>query len=130
MSNHNESAKITYTYSAKEQEEFKKIRQKYDTQAENKADRLRRLDAGVKKKATATSLILGIAGTLIYGCGTFLLMRNLSVVLCLWSIVGMALCAVGLIVAVLAYPVYKLVGKKERNRIAPEVLRLADDLIK
>ncbi len=126
----NENAKITYTYSAKEQEEFKKIRRKYDTKTEDKAAKLRRLDASVKKKATVTSLILGITGTLIYGFGTFLLMRNLSVVLCLWSIVGMALCAVGLIVAVLAYPVYKLVGKKERNRIAPEVLRLADDLIK
>lgn len=39
-----------YTYSAKEQQEIKNIRQKYETpqQAEDKMAQLRRLDAAVK----------------------------------------------------------------------------------
>ena len=134
MSNHNESAKITYTYSAKEQEEFKKIRQKYDTQAENKADRLRRLDAGVTRKATAFAYIFGVLGTLLYGFGMSITMTDILAFLgdagITRGILGIALCVIGFAIAALAYPLYRLIVKKEREKIAPEILRLTEELIK
>lgn len=60
--------KFSYTYSAKEQEEINRIRKKYMAE-ENKMEQLRRLDAGVTEKATAVSIIVGIAGALIMGIG-------------------------------------------------------------
>lgn len=42
--------KFTYTYSAAEQEEVKKIRQKYLRPEENKMEQLRKLDESVTKR--------------------------------------------------------------------------------
>ena len=41
---------FTYTYSAREQEEIEKIRQKYLPKAEDKMEQLRALDRNVTKK--------------------------------------------------------------------------------
>ena len=68
----NEDQKNTtfqYTYSAREQEELKRIRNKYLPKEENKMELLRRLDAQVTQKATMYSMIVGIIGTLIFGIG-------------------------------------------------------------
>ena len=48
------------TYATKEQEELKRIRQKYEPQEEDKMDQLRRLDAGVTKKASVIAISIGI----------------------------------------------------------------------
>ena len=71
MENNNENNGFQYTYSAKEQAELKRIRDKYTapTEAEDKMARLRRLDASVTKAAEATALVFGVLGTLILGFG-------------------------------------------------------------
>ena len=58
---------FNYTYSAKEQEEIKRIRKKYTAPAaeEDKMAQLRRLDASVYSKATTVALVVGIIGALI-----------------------------------------------------------------
>ena len=58
-----------YTYSAAQQEEIKKIREKYIPREENKLEQLRRLDRAAGKKGTAFSLTAGIAGCLLFGLG-------------------------------------------------------------
>ena len=60
---------FSYTYSAKQQEEIKKIREKYLPKEADKMARLRRLDQSVTQKGTVISLIAGIIGTLIMGFG-------------------------------------------------------------
>jgi len=45
-------------------------------------------------------------------------------------VIGVLVGVAGMILAALAYPVYNRVLKKERQRIAPEVLRLTDELMK
>ena len=62
-----------YSYSAQEQEEIKKIREKYlpPEERETKMELLRRLDAGVNQKATAWSLVMGILSTLVMGVGPY-----------------------------------------------------------
>lgn len=61
----NQEETFTYTYSAKQQEEIKKIRNKYVDQSEDKMKQLRRLDTSVISKATLYSLIVGIAPQII-----------------------------------------------------------------
>lgn len=135
--NTNDNNTFEYTYSAKDRDEVKKIREKYAPAAEREEsaiERLRRLDAGVTKKATAFSLIVGVIGALILGIGMSLVMTELGDFLglpvSLTLFVGVLIGAVGIVFVALAYPIYQHTVKKERARIAPEILRLTDDLMK
>ena len=81
MDNNNQGKSgFTYTYSAKEQAELKRIRDKYTapTEVEDKMARLRRLDASVTNTAQAVALVFGVIGTLILGFGMSLVMTELA----------------------------------------------------
>lgn len=125
-----------YTYSAKEQAELKKIREKYTTptEAEDKMSRLRRLDASVTQSAQAASLVCGIVGALVLGFGMSVCMSDLGKALGLSMsgslIVGIIIGVIGAIFVSLAYPIYNSVIKKKRKQLAPEILRLTDELMK
>ena len=125
---------FNYTYSAKEQEEIKAIRKKYaaSEEAEDKMTQLRRLDANVYSKASAASLAVGIVGALIMGIGMSLVMTDIGAVLgtVLAMIIGIIIGVVGIFLVCLAYPIYNRTLKKEREKIAPEILRLTDELMK
>lgn len=116
---------FSYTYSAKEQEEIKKIREKYVSKEADKMEQLRRLDAGVTQKGTAISLVVGIIGALILGTGMSMCM--------VWTelfVLGIIVGIVGIVMVSAAYPLYSYVTKKEREKIAPEIIRLTDELMK
>ena len=130
-----EKETFNYTYSAKEQKEIKAIRDKYVAPAEkeDKMAQLRRLDQGVTSKATTVSLVLGILGALIMGCGMSLVMTDLGTVLGIGTmamVLGVVIGVVGIGLVCAAYPVYNRVIKKEREKIAPEIIRLTDELMK
>lgn len=116
---------FSYTYSAKEQEEIKKIREKYVPKEADKMDQLRRLDEGITQKGTAISLVVGIVGALILGTGMSMCM--------VWTelfVLGIIVGVIGIGVVSAAYPLYSYVTKKEREKIAPEIIRLTDELMK
>lgn len=128
---------FTYKYSASEQNEIKRIREKYvaDTTPpeESKLDRLRRLDEGVTKKGTAVSLVVGVISTLILGFGMSLFMSDFGGFLGSSAVamtVGIITGFIGIVGVALAYPIYNFVVKKERERIAPEILKLSEELMK
>lgn len=133
MENSQNKDTFTYTYSAKEQAEVQSIRKKYLPQEESKMERLRRLDRSANKKAQAVSLTVGILGTLVLGLGMSFAMSSLSEVLGAWRdsamLIGILTGLAGLLLVAAAYPAYNRVLKKERERIAPEILRLSEDLI-
>jgi len=134
MEGKNTDTSFKFTYSANEQEEIRKIRQKYMVQEVDKVTRLRKLDAQATSKATIVSLVLGIMGALVMGTGMSLIMTELAGILGMTYmgsiIVGVVCGVVGMILVALAYPVYKKVLKSEREKIAPEVLRLSEELLK
>lgn len=116
---------FSYTYSAKQQEEIKKIREKYLPKEADKMEQLRRLDKSVTEKGTTLSLIIGIVGTLVMGTGMSMCM--------VWTelfIPGIIVGVIGIAGVSLAYPIYSHVTKKEREKIAPEIIRLTDELMK
>jgi len=115
-----------YTYSAKEQAEIKRIRSKYVPKEENKMEQLQRLDASATQKATMYAIIVGVIGALILGAGMSCCMVWTDALL----IPGIVIGVIGMAVLAVAYPLYNRVLKKERERIAPEVLRLTDELMK
>ena len=136
MENNNENKGFQYTYSAREQTELKRIREKYTapTEAEDKMERLRRLDASVTQKAQIVALIFVVIGALILGAGMSLCMSDFAEILGshrdMAMVVGIPIGLVGGILAALAYPMYNLIVKRERKKIAPEIIRLTDELMK
>ncbi len=121
----NDKKKFSYTYSAKEQEELIRIRNKYLPEKDDKMENLRKLDQSVYKKATIYSLISGIVGVLVMGIGMCCTM--------VWEdkmfIPGVIIGLIGIILVSLAYPVYNRILKSERKKIAPEIIRLTDELL-
>lgn len=136
MENNNENNGFQYTYSAKEQAELKRIREKYTpkTNTEDKMTRLRRLDANVTRTATVIALIFGILGALILGFGMSLCMTDIGEMLGPYSnmsmLIGIIVGIVGCVLASLAYPIYNATVKIKRKKIAPEIIRLTDELMK
>ena len=115
-----------YTYSAKEQAEIKRIRSKYIPKEENKMEQLQRLDASATQKATMYAIIVGVIGALILGAGMSCCLVWTNSLL----IPGIVIGVIGMAVLAVAYPLYNRTLKKERERIAPEIIRLTDELMK
>ena len=136
MEQNNQNNSFTYTYSAREQAEVKRIREKYTLKSkeEDKMTRLRRLDAAVTETAQAAALIFGMIGALLLGFGMSLCMTDLAAILG-WHriaalVLGIVIGVVGSVLACLAYPVYRRVESAMRKKHAPEILRLTDELMK
>jgi hypothetical protein len=127
MDNHS----FEYTYSAEQQKEVEEIRKKYLPREEDKMEQLRKLHAIPTQKAQAASLAVGIIGALIMGTGMSLCMTELSGFLGGTAMfIGIPVGIIGIVFVALAYPAYNRVLKKQREKIAPEILRLSDELLK
>lgn len=121
-----ENIAFNYTYSAKQQDEIKKIREKYIYNEEDKMEYLRRLDKSVAKPGMIVSILLGVIGTFALGIGMSLTM--------VWSenlfILGIIVGVFGIILMFLSYPVYRVIIKSRRKKLAPEILQITDELLK
>lgn len=115
-----------YTYSAKQQEEIERIRNKYISKEEDKVEQLRRLDESVTRPGTVAAIIIGVIGTLILGVGMCCTM--------VWAdamfIPGIVIGGVGIAVIIAAYPVYTHITKRQREKIAPQILKLTEELMR
>ena len=121
----------SFTYSAAQQQEVEEIRKKYLPKEEDKMEQLRRLHSIPTRKAQAASLAVGIIGTLILGTGMSLCMTDLAGFLGGTAMfIGIPVGMAGLVLVALAYPLYNRVLKKQRQKIAPQILALTDELMK
>ena len=118
------SENFYYSYSAEKQNEIEAIRRKYlpKEEQEDKLEQLRRLDAGVTTPGLIASMALGIASVLIFGVGMCCFL--------VWSrlILGVLLCVIGILGMLVAPWLYRRLVEKRRQEIAPEILRLTDEL--
>lgn len=125
---------FSYTYSATEQEEIRKIREKYQLKKEDDLSKLRKLDSEVTQKATTSSLGMGIIGTLIMGTGMSFVMTDIGTLFGIQGflsiVIGIVVGMVGVVFIAVAYPVYSTRLKKEREKVASEILRITEELMK
>lgn len=125
---------FNYTYSAEQQQEIETIRKKYMPANEDKMEQLRKMDRNVSNKATMLSIIVGVIGTLIMGAGMSLAMTNIGDSMGMSTtaslVVGIIVGIIGMAILGVAYPIYNYTIKKEREKIAPEIIRLTDELLK
>jgi hypothetical protein len=113
-----------YTYSAKQQEEIRRIREKYVLKEENQMERLRRLDASTTKPGTVIALAVGIVSALVLGVGMCCTM--------VWAdrffVSGIIIGLIGMAGVGSAYPLYQHITRKQREKLAPEIMRLTEEL--
>ena len=121
---------FSFTYSAQQQKEVEEIRKKYLPKEEDKMEQLRKLHAMPTQKAQAASLAVGVVGALIMGTGMSIAMTEIGAALgSLAMVIGILVGIVGMVLVALAYPLYNRVLKKQREKIAPEILRLTEELL-
>ena len=122
---------FSFTYSAQQQKEIEAIRNKYLPKEADKMEQLRKLHAVPTQKAQSASIAIGVIGALIMGTGMSFAMTDLGAVLGGFTMVlGIVVGIIGMVLVALAYPIYNRVLQKQRKIIAPEILRLSDELLK
>ena len=115
---------FTYTYSARQQEEVRRILQKYTPLQEDKMELLRRLDKSAQQPGTIAGIALGVCGTLMLGLGMCCTM--------VWTGVfalGVAVGCTGIAVLALAYPMFLHLTKRRRAQLAPQIEALSRELL-
>lgn len=124
-----EKQSFTYTYSAEQKAEAKRILEQYTPapKAEQPLpplDELHKIDDRIRTKALITSLSLGIVGTLILGGGMSMVMVFTDTLIVPGILVGL----VGMAVAFIAYPVHNRILKREREKNADRIQTLAAEV--
>lgn len=110
-------------------QEAKNIREKYAPEKNKTVDKmttLKKLDESAEKPGKIFSVSVGIISVLILGVGMCCTMLWSQSFFALGIIVGL----IGLVGIAAAYPIYVNVTKKQRARIASQVISLADEIIK
>jgi hypothetical protein len=113
-----------------------KIRAQYMEKDTSELDALRELDARVKRPANVFAYVFGSVSAIIMGTGMSLVMTDIGATVGIASalvpgiVIGIIVGVVGGVVASLAYPVYNATVKAKRKKLAPEIIRLADELMK
>ena len=111
---------FSYTYSAKQQEEVDSILQKYIPQTESPIEQLRRLDKRAEQTGNIASVALGVTGTMLLGVGMCCTLEWTD-----YFILGIFIGLAGIALIAAAYPIYKTVTKKRREKIAPQIIELS-----
>lgn len=113
-----------YEYSAGQELEIAKIRAKYLPKEESKMETLRKLDKSVERPGMITGIALGVIGCLVLGTGMSCVM--------VWTdslfVVGIVVGIIGLLMVALAYPLYACITKKQKEKLAPQILALTEEL--
>lgn len=107
----------------KEMSQVEKIRSQYLDPQSNNVENIKKLDRKVKMPGTIVAYVLGIVGALVMGSGMSLIMVNGTLQ------TGLALSIPGLVVALAAYPVYKLITNSRKKKYANEILQLSNNAI-
>lgn len=116
-----------YTYSANENQEIQDIRKKYLPREETKLEELKRLDNLVKSAGMTESLCAGIGGALVFGLGLCLSMKLIGSGI-ISMVFGILLGIVGTAGMLAAYPLYRHLFAKAKEKYAPRILELTEEL--
>lgn len=121
---------FVFNYSAQQRKEVEDIRNQYLPKEADPMEQLQKLHQSATQKAQVASIAIGVIGALLLGTGMSLCMTEFGAALGnLAMLIGILVGLVGMVFVALAYPVYNRVQKKERERIAPVILRLSDQLL-
>lgn len=108
-----------------------KIRTQYTEPQHTQLDELKALDNKVKKPANVFAYIFGSLSAVIMGAGMSLVMTDLGAMLGLAETMlpGIIIGVVGMVLAIVNYPIYKKLLASRRKKYADEIIRLSDSIM-
>lgn len=108
-----------------------KIRAQYVEKEHTELDALRDLDKRVKTPANIAACVFGSISALIMGAGMSLIMTNLgaSIGLSDPTLPGLVVGVVGMLAAIINYPVYRKILNRRRARYADRIIELSDKIM-
>ncbi len=109
-----------------------KIRTQYTEKENTQLDALKKLDAKVKKPANVFAYVFGSIAAIIMGSGMSLVMTDIGETIGIADamIPGVAIGIIGMLMAIINYPVYKKFLASRRKKYAKEVIALSDNIMK
>ncbi len=124
----NENQTFSYKYSAAEQTEIENIVKKYkpsDNRSE-KINQIRKLDKGVTNFATVASMIIGLAGVLLFGFGLSCILVFESKFFALGIVIGV----IGIAIMGINPLLNGIILEKRRAAIAHQIIELSNEILK
>ena len=108
-----------------------RIRAQYIEKESTELDALRELDAKVKRPANVFAYIFGSISAIIMGAGMSLVMTDIGATLGMEStmVPGIVIGIVGMIMALLNYPMYKGILGSRKKKYGAEILKLSDKIM-
>lgn len=108
-----------------------KIRTQYTEKEHTQLDELKALDAKVKRPANVFAYVFGSLSAMIMGAGMSLVMTNIGSIIGIENtmVTGIVVGVVGMIMAIINYPIYKNMLASRREKYAEKVIALSDKII-
>lgn len=109
-----------------------KIRTQYVEKENTQLDSLKKLDAKVKKPANVFAYVFGSIAAIIMGSGMSLVMTEIGETVGIANpmVIGIVIGVIGMLMAIVNYPVYKKILGLRRKKYADEIIALSDKIIK
>ena len=108
-----------------------KIRTQYTERENTQLDALKALDKKVKKPANVFAVVFGIISAVVMGSGMSLVMTDIGSIIGIESPMfpGIIIGVVGLVMALLTYPMYKKILNSRKKKYANEIIKLSDNIM-
>ena len=108
-----------------------KIRTKYVEKKDSSLDELRKLDKKVKAPAEVFAYIFGSISALIMGAGMSLVMTDVANMLGLgdMTVPGIAVGVVGMVLAIVNYPIYNGILNSRKKKYSEQVIALSNKIL-
>lgn len=108
-----------------------KIRTQYTEKEHTQLDALKALDKKVKKPANVFVGVWGSISAIVMGSGMSLVMTDIASMVGITEpmVSGIVIGVVGLVMAVLTYPIYKKILNSRKKKYADEIIKISDSII-
>ena len=118
----------------KNDQEFlvQKIRTQYTEKEHTDLDELKALDVKVKRPANVFAYTFGSIGAIIMGGGMSLVMTDIADIVGIGNpmVSGIVIGVVGMLMALVNYPLYKSILGSRRQKYADRIIALSDQIMK
>ena len=118
----------------KNDQEFlvQKIRTQYTEKEHSQLDALKELDTKVKRPANVFAYVFGPISAIIMGSGMSLVMTDIGTQFGMTEtmVPGIAIGVIGMVMAIVNYPMYKKILASRRKKYADKIIALSDELMK
>ncbi len=111
---------------------IQKIRTQYTEKESSELDKLKALDKKVKRPANVFAYIFGCLSAIIMGCGMSLVMTDIGASIGIDSpmLPGIAISVLGMIMAIINYPIYKNILGRRKKQYADKIVALSNKIMK